>query len=343
VGYLDVKVASEALHDGTVPLASTLSHEQVLGVMDKLLELELVMYRGGHNSLHTFHTMHYVHEPELLDVSDLLLYVRAAIFCASQVVELARSAEVAFEEDYIRVPMELSLDCGLPRNELLAQLVAAEQALNDKAKAGDSAALALKLRLALRRSLVELFLNCMEKPNHLETLHKGSQLVVTAVTKLAGQFQPQACPAACVESRISCRDMGMVHPPRAVPSLSGPDLEAELKAIMADISAGCAIRFTPSLLNDGLPSSSCFFLFFFFSWFEFLRSADCDRELEHHSLDDIYAFLVLYTLRQPCLIARSCLRRWLGVGDKLLLGEAGCFNWLSSSSFVVLLFSLRSS
>ncbi len=286
VGYEDVKLATEAHADGTLPRASQLSADQVLGVMDKLLALELVMYRGGYNSLHTFHTMHYVHVVDTVDAPMLALYLRATLFCVNAVVEVARAGEVAFEEDYVRVPPELSLDCGLDRAALMAQLSAADQALVEKHKAGDAGALALRWRLALRRAMVELWQHARERPTKLDGLLKVTQAVGAALNKLAGQFVPEHCPAAAVNARIVSRDLGLVQPARAIPDLDGPLVERELRSLLGDLEAICGVA-----------------------------------EWEHPSVEDVFNFLVVLTLRRPCMISRACLRRWLAVGDTMLGGR----------------------
>lgn len=257
-----------------------------MGVMDKLLSLEWVFFRGGFSSLHTFHTMHYVHELDGIDHPFLALFMRATVFCVRTVSELCRSADIAFEEDAIRAPMDVPLDCGLELKELLSKLNAAEQSLSEKAKAGDEEAMGWKLRLALRRALVELWAHASDKPTKLDGLQKLAHVVVTTVGKLSGKWQPDQCPAAAVESRIVSRDLGLVHPARATPELDGPQTEADIRSTMADLDAACGVR-----------------------------------EWDHPTLEDLHSFLMLFTLRRPCIVSRACLRRWLSTGSTMLGGQ----------------------
>lgn len=247
------------------------------------------MYRGGFNSLHTLHALHVVHDVDAIDEPLLALYVRAALHCVSDVVRVARGAEVAFEEDYIRVPPELSLDCGLTSAELMKQLAACEATLASRVKAGgdDGArAQSLKLRFALRRAFVELWQHAQRQPHKLEALRRLSASAVAAASKLVGQWVPNQCPAAMVEMRAASRDLGHVQPPRAVPVLDCAGMEAELTVLLGDLDAVCGVV----------------------QWGE------------HPTAEDIFSFLMVLTLRRPGVVARSCLRLWLSSDAGHMLG-----------------------
>lgn len=283
VGYANVRTASEARSSGQLVDGDSLSPSQLLGALDKILGLELVLYRG-YNMSHTLLTCHYVADVDAILHPSLRLYCNAVLGCVGRVLDLVRAAEVSFEEDYVRVPLEVSTDMQMTFGEMVAKLEQEKNELKTKAAAQDknTAAVyeALASRFELRRDLLALLEEAVQKA--------GPHLLGNVITKLEatlktqGVLKPEDCPASALEPNEVARDLGSASPARAIPSLDGAQIVAEITNLLEDFKAA-----------GGVP-------------------------INHPTIDDLLSFLMLFGLRRPCLLSRACLRKWLAFADKLI-------------------------
>ena len=279
VGYAATSVAAEVA-------ARELGPAEVLGAMDRALAVELVFYRG-YCSSHTLATCHLLVAPALARDPLLRLTLRAALSSVHAVLALVRAAEISFEEELVRVTPDFPLDQEDPgdRPALLAELAAAEAVLAPAAKAGDEGAAALRLRLGLRRALLELLVAASEAGDarHPSVLRERVAALGAAAGRLAGRLDPSAAPAWAFEEHVVRRDLGAATPARAIPALDGPGLERELAALGADVAAVAAAA----------PE----------------RGA---------TLEETVALAVLFGLRRPCVLARAVLKRFLTSGERIM-------------------------
>jgi hypothetical protein len=276
VGFAETKLWTEVE-------ARDLTEEEAIGVMDEVLSLELVLYRG-YTAAHTVATCHLLSSVDLARDKTLHLYLRAVLSCIQAVVELVRAAEISFEEELIRISADFDLEQvdADARPALLKELQAAEASLAVDAKAGSAHAMALRLRLTLRRSLLEL-LAAAAKGGSLTGLRERVAAVSGALSKVAGSFSPQSCPAWAIEEHLVRRDLGSATPARAIPKLDGSQMSAELSRFLEDIGM---LGNVPDTLTA--------------------------------SLEDVAAFAVSFSARNACVIARSLLRRFLTSGDTIM-------------------------
>lgn len=279
VGYAETRTSSEVE-------ARDLSESEVVGVMDHVLSLELVLYRG-YTAAHTVATCHLLSSIGLARDKTLHLYLRAVLLCIQSVVELVRAAEISFEEEYIRIASDFDLEQVDPasRPALLKELQAAESALASDAKAGSAHAHALRLRLTLRRTLMELFAATAAAKGPSAALRDKVAAATGALSKLSGLLAPQQAPAWVSEEHLVRRDLGGATPARAIPKLDGPACSQELARLLEDV--GIVVATAPEL-----PVS----------------------------LEEVSSFATNFSARKPCVIARSALRRYLSSGE-LLLGQ----------------------
>ncbi len=278
VGYASTVIASEVVPQDLSPAA-------VAGGMDKALAVEMVFYRG-YCSSHTVGTCHLLSSLALARDPVLRLFLRAVLSSIHAVLEIVRSAEISYEEEMIRVMPDFDVDQEDPeaRPALLKELLAAEAQLSADAKAGNADAGALRVRLTLRRSLLELLTAAVavgdSKP--LSSLRDRIAAVSGALAKVGDQFNPGAAPSWTYDEHVVRRDPGMATPARAIPQLDGPQLAAEITTFLADFTAA-------GLVPD--------------------RSA---------SLEELMSALVLYGMRRPGVVPRACLRRFVTFGDRIV-------------------------
>ncbi len=128
VGFAETRLSSEVE-------ARALSESETLGVMDRVLALELVLYRG-YTAAHTVATCHLLSSVALATHKTLNLYLRSVLACIQLAVDIVRAAEISFEEEFIRITPDFDLGQVDPAEHpaLLKELQAAETTLASEAK-----------------------------------------------------------------------------------------------------------------------------------------------------------------------------------------------------------------
>ena len=290
-GYAEVKSVEEVQENGSLPDGAGFTLEETVGAMDKIFGLELVLYRG-YNVLHTVGTCYYLNNVEYVKNSNLNLYCRCVLKCIQLVGQTVRAAEVSYEEDFIRIPLEFEMDFGKSASELVAELQDAEKELQEKVKDGDKFASGMKARFGLRRALLEMFDLIWEKPAFLPQLFKEKiNTVNSVVAKMSESFTPLLCPDGLVEPNLVKRDLGMANPSKAVPDLTGDEIMAELKRLLQDLSLATLV-----------PTSNPTF-------------------------EDCFNFVAFFGMHEPCIFARAVLKRWISPkGDSKMLGTHPAFE-----------------
>jgi hypothetical protein len=155
--YADTVIASEA------QLQPSWTPEETLGIVDKMMALELILYRGYHAG-HTVASCHYLGGVELESITDpfLNLMVRATLITMEELHQIVRASEIGFEEEMIRIPPDF-FKAELDAAKVLQELGTMLSALTAESKAGNVDAGLRAMRVQLRKDLLRLVVKAGER------------------------------------------------------------------------------------------------------------------------------------------------------------------------------------
>ena len=279
--YADTVIASEA------QLQPSWTPEETLGIVDKMMALELILYRGYHAG-HTVASCHYLGGVELESITDpfLNLMVRATLITMEELHQIVRASEIGFEEEMIRIPPDF-FKAELDAAKVLQELGTMLSALTAESEAGNVDAGLRAMRVQLRKDLLRLVVKAGERSgqNHPAKLKTDIAALTLAVEAVENGFCPDQCPAVVIQEHLERRDLGALQTARAIPALVGSEMGAELRGILDDLTAAYA----------GCPDGGA-----------------------TTTLEDVLAHLTRFGARRPCLFSRSVMRRWVSMEDRLL-------------------------
>lgn len=253
----DILTLDERIEQSKIPQDSTLSVQQILGIMDQLMVLEAAWY-GGHSLAQTLFTCLYMHRTTILENRYLEIFCKALIRTAATVRNVVVRADVYEEEDFVAQTFGFELEQGPETEQLIKNINSIEEDLSAKVRQSKGKKVdnvtplqsdpskeadlceALLARIRLRRGMLTLHQHFERVTKSFENAKKAITFTQTQTALIRKSFS-LGIPVAEVFEPLIIKRLGATSPPRHIDLPTLDQAFDMFDKLLNDLTAICGI------------------------------------------------------------------------------------------------------